>query len=266
MKRLGLLTAAIVAIVGFSANLEARRQLLLVSDSQMNQLGTDAFEKLKSSDKLSSDKVKLARTECVVNALIAVLPEKQARQAWEVRVFEDESPNAFALPGGKVGVNTGMFKVVKSQDELAAVIGHEIAHVVSQHANERVSQQTLTGLVLQGAGSYADGKTSSNNSKLLMAGLGLSAQMGVLLPFSRKHETEADILGQKYMANAGFDPAKAVTLWQNMQAISKKGNPPKILSTHPNPGSRIQTLQQRIPGLMDNYQAARKSGMKPSCF
>ncbi|MGH8105923.1 MAG: M48 family peptidase, partial [Arenimonas sp.] len=82
MKRLGLLTAAIVAIVGFSANLEARRQLLLVSDSQMNQLGTDAFEKLKSSDKLSSDKVKLARTECVVNALIAVLPEKQARQAW----------------------------------------------------------------------------------------------------------------------------------------------------------------------------------------
>lgn len=266
MKQHAFLVAAIVTAIGFSTTLQARKQLLLVSDSQMNQLGHEAFEKLKAGDKLSTDKTKLSRTQCVVNALVAVLPEKQKKQAWEVQVFEDENPNAFALPGGKVGVNTGMFRVIKSQDELAAVIGHEIAHVVSQHSNERISQQTLTGLVLQGAGSYADSKTSSNNSKLLMAGLGLGAQMGVLLPFSRKHEKEADILGQKYMANAGFDPAKAVDLWQNMQAASKKGAPPKILSTHPNPENRIQTLKQRTPGLLDNYQAARKAGKKPACF
>jgi len=266
MKRYVFLSAAIVASIGFSANLEARRQLLLVSDAQMNQMGSEAFEKLKASDKLSTDKIKLARAQCVVNALIAVLPQKQAKQAWEVQIFENESPNAFALPGGKVGVNTGMFKVIKSQDELAAVLGHEIAHVVSQHANERVSQQTLTGLVLQGANSYAGSKTSSNNTKILMAGLGLSAQVGVLLPFSRKHEKEADILGQKFMANAGFDPAKAVSLWQNMMSASKNGGPPQFLSTHPDSENRIDTLKQRIPGLMDNYQAARKAGKKPACF
>lgn len=266
MKRHIFLAAAVISALGFSTGLQARRQLLLVSDTQMNQMGSEAFEKLKSGNKLSSDKKKLVQTQCVVNALIAVLPEKQARQAWEVQVFEDDSPNAFALPGGKVGVNTGMFKVIKSQDELAAVIGHEIAHVVSQHANERVSQQTLTGLVLQGAGAYAGSKTSSNNTQLLMAGLGLSAQVGLLLPFSRKHENEADILGQKYMANAGFDPAKAVNLWENMMAVNKNGSPPQILSTHPDSKNRIKTLKERTPGLMDNFQAARKAGKKPSCF
>lgn len=266
MKRHLVIATAITAAIGFSTTLEARKQLLLVSDAQMNQMGSEAFEKMKSGNKLSTDKIKLARAQCVVNALIAVLPENQAKKAWEVQVFEDESPNAFALPGGKVGVNTGMFKVIKSQDELAAVIGHEMAHVVSQHANERVSQQTLTGLVLQGAGAYAGSKTSSNNTKLLMAGLGLSAQVGVLLPFSRKHEKEADVLGQKYMANAGFDPAKAVNLWQNMMLFNKNGSPPQILSTHPDSENRIKTLKERTPGLMDNFQAAHKAGRKPSCF
>lgn len=266
MKRPFVLAVSIIAALGFSAGLQARKQLLLVSDTQMRQMGSEAFEKMKSGNKLSNDKIKLARTQCVVNALIAVLPEKQAKQAWEVKVFEDESPNAFALPGGKVGVNTGMFKVIKSQDELAAVVGHEIAHVVFQHANERISQQTLTGLVLQGVGSYAGSKTSADNAKLWMAGLGLGAQLGLSLPFSRKHEKEADTLGQKYMANAGFDPAKAVTLWQNMQAASKKSEPPKFLSTHPNSQERIQNLKDRTPGLLDNYQAARKAGKKPSCF
>lgn len=266
MKRPLVLAVSIMTALGFSTSLQARKQLLLVSDSQMKQMGSEAFEKMKSSGKLSNDKIKQARTQCVVDALIAVLPEKQAKQAWEVQVFEDENPNAFALPGGKVGVNTGMFKIIESQDELAAVLGHEIAHVVSQHANERVSQQTLTGLVLQGAGTYAGSKTSSNNAKLWMAGLGLGAQLGVSLPFSRRHEKEADTFGQKYMANAGFDPAKAVTLWQNMQVASKKGEPPKILSTHPNSQARIQNLKDRIPGLLGDYQAARKAGKKPSCF
>jgi predicted Zn-dependent protease len=266
MKRNIVIAAAIIVAIGFSASSEARKKLLLVSDSQMNQMGSEAFEKLKAGDKLSVDKVKLARTQCVVNALVAVLPEKQAKQAWEVQVFEDDSPNAFALPGGKVGVNTGMFKLIKSQDELAAVIGHEIAHVVSQHANERVSQQTLTGLVVQSAGAYAGSKTSSNNTKILMAGLGLSAQVGVLLPFSRKHEKEADVLGQTYMANAGFDPSKAVTLWQAMLAANKDGNPPQILSTHPDTEKRIQVLQEKTPALMPVYQAARKAGKAPSCF
>jgi predicted Zn-dependent protease len=266
MKRNTVIAAAIIVAFGFSGSLEARKKLLLVSDSQMNQMGSEAFEKLKAGDKLSTDKMKLVRTQCVVNALVAVLPEKQAKQAWEVQVFEDESPNAFALPGGKVGVNTGMFKLIKSQDELAAVIGHEIAHVVSQHANERVSQQTLTGLVLQGAGAYAGSKTSSNNTKILMAGLGLGAQIGVSLPFSRKHEKEADVLGQNYMASAGFDPAKAVTLWQAMLAANKNGNPPQILSTHPDTQKRIQVLQENTPSLAPAYQAARKAGKTPSCF
>ncbi|WP_026802556.1 M48 family metallopeptidase [Arenimonas oryziterrae] len=266
MKRSLVLMAALTTILVVSPASFARRQLLLVSNSQMDQMGAEAFDKLKASDKLSRDPRRLAQSRCVVDALVAVLPPQMSRQPWEVQVFDDPNPNAFALPGGKVGVNTGMFSVIRSQDELAAVIGHEIAHVTSQHANERVSRQMLAGVGLDMLGAYTGSKTSPERAKLIMGAMGLGAQVGVLLPNTRKQEAEADARGQEFMARAGFDPAQAVTLWQHMMSASKNGAPPQILSTHPDPQNRIRELARRAPGLQADYRAARSGGRRPACF
>jgi predicted Zn-dependent protease len=242
-----------------------RKQLLLVSGGEMAQMGATSFEQLKRSDKLANDPRRLGQVQCVVRAITTALPANY-RGTWEVQLFDDPNPNAFALPGGKVGVNTGMFSVARNQDQLAGVIAHEIAHVVSQHSNERVSQQMAAGVGMQALGAYTGSRTSPRNTQLLMSALGLGAQLGVLLPYSRVHEAEADVLGQQYMANAGFDPAAAVTLWQNMINASKGGRPPQLLSTHPDPANRVRELAARAPTLQDEYRAARSSGRAPNCY
>jgi predicted Zn-dependent protease len=263
---IGMLAAALAAALASCATAPSgRSQLLLVSDSQMTQLGATSFEQLKRSDRLARDPVRLRQVQCVVRAVTAVMPEA-SRVAWEAQLFEDPNPNAFALPGGKVGVNTGMFNVARNQDQLAGVIAHEIAHVVFRHANERVSQQMAAGIGVQALGAYTGSRTSPQNTQMLMSALGLGAQLGVMLPFSRKHESEADVYGQQYMARAGFDPNGAVALWQNMIAASRGGRPPTILSTHPDPQNRVQALAARAPTLMAEYRAARASGRAPNCY
>jgi predicted Zn-dependent protease len=261
---LGLLAAALSAALASCATAPSgRSQLLLVSESQMSQLGATSFEQLKRSDKLARDPVRLGQVQCVVRALSASLP---SRTGWEVQLFDDPNPNAFALPGGKVGVNTGMFTVARNQDQLAGVIAHEMAHVIFRHAGERVSQQMAAGVGIQALGAYTGSRTSPQNTRMLMSALGLGAQLGVMLPFSRKHESEADIYGQQYMARAGFDPNGAVALWQNMIAASRSGRVPTILSTHPNPQSRVQELAANAPRLMADYRAARAGGRAPNCY
>ena len=264
-----LLTAAIAAslssLVACSTAPSGRQRLLLVSGAQMAQMGATSFEQLKRSDKLANDPTRLRQVQCVVQALTVALPGN-ARQGWEVQLFQDPNPNAFALPGGKVGVNTGMFSIARNQDQLAGVLAHEIAHVIFEHAGERVSQQMATGIGIQALGAYTGSRTSPQNTQMLMSALGLGAQLGVLLPYSRKHESEADVYGQKYMANAGFDPNGAVSLWQNMMAASRSGRPPTILSTHPDPVNRTRELAARAPELMDEFRAARASGRAPNCY
>ncbi|MCK7592070.1 M48 family metallopeptidase [Pseudomarimonas salicorniae] len=243
-----------------------RSQLLLVSDSQMNQMGATAFAQMKANDKLSVVPEKSVYAQCIVNALVAELPDEWRRLQWEAQAFAIAEPNAFALPGGKVGINTGLLRVATDQDQLAAVLAHEVAHVTYRHAGERVSQQQLaqTGMAL--ANAYAGRNASPNETKLLMAAMGAGVQVGVLLPFSRAHESEADIAGQALMARAGFDPAAAVTLWQNMrEASGKQGRPPQILSTHPDPGRRIEALQANVSKLQPVVQQARAAGKRPSC-
>jgi predicted Zn-dependent protease len=255
---------ATLLVAACSTAPSGRQRLLLVSDAQMAQMGATSFEQLKRSDKLANDPARLRQVQCVVRALTTALPA--GARSWEVQLFQDDNPNAFALPGGKVGVNTGMFKVARTQDELAGVIAHEIAHVIFQHAGERVSQQMAAGIGIQALGAYSGARTSPQNTQLLMSALGLGAQLGVLLPYSRRHESEADVYGQRYMANAGFNPQGAVTLWQNMIAASRSGRPPTILSTHPDPQSRVQELAARAPDLQDEFRAARASGRAPNCY
>jgi predicted Zn-dependent protease len=245
-----------------------RSQLMLVSDAEMDKMGVEAFEQLKSQGKVSGEPQSNAYVTCVANAITAALDPKDVPGSgpWEVRVFQDDTANAFALPGRKIGVHTGLLRVAKNQDQLATVLGHEVGHVLARHGAERVSDQIAVqgGAQVAGALLGAAGNPSSPLNALALGALGLGAQ-GVVLKFSRTHESEADLLGLDVMAKAGFDPRESVALWQNMEAASKGDRPPEFLSTHPSPETRIKDLQERIPQTLKLAEQAHAQGRHPHC-
>lgn len=230
-----------------------------VSQEQLNQLGAQAFTEAKQKGPLSPNSGQNAYVRCVVNALVQQLPGDQRAMAWESAVFAVDEPNAYALPGGKVGINTGLFKVAKDQDQLAAVVAHEIGHVVERHHDERITRQMGAAGAVQLLGAVA-----GDYGQLATQGGSMLAQTGFLLPGSRVQETEADVVGQRMMAQAGFDPRAAVGLWQNMIAAGGS-RPPQWLSTHPDPQSRISELQARATQLVPTYEQARAAGRRPAC-
>jgi hypothetical protein len=184
----------------------------------------------------------------VAVSILAVVPKGGAAPAdgkWEVVVFEDESPNAFALPGGKIGVHTGMLAVATTAGQLAAVVGHEIGHVLLRHGNERLSQNAVAQSAVEGS-SVAMSSMKPEARNAVVGGLGVGAEYGVLLPFSRKHENEADVVGQRFMAEAGYNPAEAVKLWQKMESLSQGQAPPQWMSTHPANATRIENLKANL--------------------
>ncbi|WP_028914291.1 MULTISPECIES: M48 family metallopeptidase [unclassified Pseudoxanthomonas] len=262
-----MLAAAIAVVVAACATTTSptgRKQYMAYSDAELNQVGAQAFNEMKAKQQTLSGGQQSAYVQCVVQALVAQLPAEWRSLPWETAVFVDDTPNAFALPGGKVGVHTGMFKVAKNQDQLAAVLGHEIGHVYARHTNERVSRQAATSGVLGLLGAVAGARYGDRASQAITQGGGTLAQLGLLLPFSRNQEAESDQIGQQLMAQAGFDPAEAVNLWQNM--IDAAGSrQPEWLSTHPDPQNRIASLRQRAPTLQGTYQAARNAGRTPRC-
>lgn len=263
-----ILAAAIAGLLAGCATTTSstgRKQYVgAVSQQQLDQMGAQAFVEAKSKGPLSSDAKQNAYVRCVVNALVRQLPPQAQNTAWETAVFANKEPNAFALPGGKVGVNTGIFTVAKNQDQLAAVLAHEIGHVVEHHHDERITRQmgAQTGLGIAGAllGSrYGQGAADATNQ------IGGAATQGLfLLPGSRTQESEADVVGQRLMANAGFNPEQAVNLWQNMMAAGG-ARQAEWLSTHPDPQSRIQELRSRASTLMPAYEQARAAGRIPKC-
>lgn len=259
----GVLALAMVGVLAACATTTSstgRKQYVGgVSQAQLDQLGAQAFTEAKQKGPLSSDARQNAYVRCIVDALVRELPAQQRAVAWETAVFSQKEPNAFALPGGKVGVNTGIFTVAKNQDQLAAVIAHEIGHVVEHHHDERITRQMGAAGVVQLLGAVA-----GDYGQLATQGGGMLAQAGFLLPGSRAQESEADIVGQRLMASAGFDPRAAVGLWQNMIAAGGS-RPPQWLSTHPDPQSRIGELQSRAAQLVPAYDQARAAGRRPSC-
>lgn len=255
-----LVIAALLAACATTTSSTGRRQYVgAVSQAELNQLGAQAFTEAKQKGPLSTDAKLNAYVRCVVNALVPQLPANQRAIAWEAAVFAEKEPNAYALPGGKVGVNTGLFSVAKNQDQLAAVIGHEIGHVVERHHDERITRQSGAGTAVQLLGALA-----GDYGQLATQGGSMVAQAGFLLPGSRAQETEADVVGQRIMAQAGFDPRAAVGLWQNMIAAGGS-RPPQWLSTHPDPQSRISELQARAQTLVPTYEQARAAGRRPAC-
>ncbi|MES2854398.1 MAG: M48 family metallopeptidase [Bdellovibrionota bacterium] len=242
---------------GCQTSPRGRKQFVIIPADQMDSMGVQAFDDMKAQQKVDRTGTTNAYVKCVADALTSVMDEKRD---WEVVVFADDSANAFALPGGKIGVHTGLLKVAATPDQLAAVVGHEIGHVIAQHGNERVSEQIATqgGLALIST-AFSD---KNQNYGLIMAGLGLGAQFGVLMPHSRTQESEADIIGLDLMARAGFNPEESVALWENMGKSGGGGQPPEFLSTHPSHGTRIDNLKSNMSDAMSTYARATR---KPNC-
>lgn len=263
MKKLVLALVATAVLAGCKTSPTGRTQIALYSDQQMSEMGTASFADMKKNQPFNKNPKTNAYVNCIAEKVIAVLPNEYASQNWEVVVFEDDSANAFALPGGYIGVHTGLLKIATNQDQVATVLGHEVGHVIAEHSNERVSQSSLlsTGMQL-GSVALEMGNVQYRNE--IMQGLGLGAQYGVILPFSRSHESEADTIGLDLMAKAGFNPKESVTLWENMSTAGS-GATPEFLSTHPAPTSRINNLQSQMTKALSEQSTANSQGKRPQC-
>ena len=235
-----------------------RDQLLLLSEQAEIQMGLQAFlqVKNKNAEKISRDSVIIDHVRSVGRRIAAATGKNYK---WEFIVIDDKSPNAFVLPGGKVTVYTGILPITLNEHGLATVLGHEVAHAIARHGGERVSQNLVVqiGLTAVQIGMSQSGSAVSGQ---VMAALGAGTQVGVLLPYARLHESEADRLGLIFMAKAGYDPRRAVDFWQRMLAASRKrgGNrPPEFLSTHPGEERRIRQIQRWLPEALRYYNPSR---------
>lgn len=242
---LGLATGSVALVTSCSTNSETgRQQIAFVSDSQLSQLSISAWQEMKTKLPISKDAKYRSRVVNVGSKVAAISNIQNA--AWEYEVFDSPQVNAFVLPGGKVGVYKGLLDLTENDDQLACVLGHETGHVSGRHASERMSR----GLLAQGALTVAQvgvarTSVSAGAQKDIMTALGLGVQYGIVLPFSRDQELEADIIGLKYMQRAGYDPRQSINLWQRM-AKSSSGKPPEWLSTHPSEQTRIQRLSEEL--------------------
>ena len=247
LRHIALVLAATLTLAACqNAPVTGRQQFIVVSDSEASDLGAQAFREILADSTISKDPQ--------MNAMVQRVGQRIAASSgisgnnWEFVVIEDPEPNAFALPGGKVAVHTGMFKVAKTEAQLAAVMGHEVAHATARHSAERISQQMMLEYGLQAAG--ATSEYAAQNIELLAQ----AATLGVILPFSRDQEAEADEIGLIYMARAGYDPRAAVELWRNMESFTGPGGP-EFLSTHPATGNRIAELNAAMPRALAIYDA-----------
>ena len=262
MKFISYSVAAAVLSMALSActtSSTGRNQITLFSSSELNKMGAASFEEMKEKEKISQDKAINNYVQCVAKAVTKQVPTSVHQGDWEVVVFDSDQINAFALPGGKIGVYTGILYVAEDQHQLGAIIGHEVAHVIEQHSNERLSSNQLSQVGLVIAGAVLDSQDIKSKNAW-MAGLGLGLQYGVLLPYGRMHESEADIVGQDLMARAGFKPSASINLWQNM-AKHSKGAPPEFMSTHPSHKTRINDLSGHLSVAESYYQP----NLAPSC-
>lgn len=237
-----------------------RSQLTLVSDAQVQSMAAQGFAEMKQELTVSQNPEMNARLrrvgERIVKAARARGADLPPPAQWEFVVFEDEAVNAFAMPGGKVGFYTGIFPLFENDDDLAVVMGHEIAHVAADHGRERVSQQ-MTAQVA-GAGlalGLGLGEVRQDSAQIALAAFGAGSTVFGILPYSRLQESEADEVGLIYSASAGYDPRRSISLWQRM-AEQVGARPPEFLSTHPSENTRIRRLQKLMPEVMPLYEQA----------
>jgi predicted Zn-dependent protease len=224
-----------------------RSQLILVNQSEISSMAAGEFAKMK---KVPNDP-RLERIRSIGLKIVEVARREDKYRVlppanqWQFAIIDDESPNAFAMPGGKIGFNKGMFAYAPSDEDIAVILGHEVSHVLARHSSERISQNLLAQV-----GAITLDEATKNESAAVrrawMSGFGLGAQVGVLLPFSRAHEEEADYLGLIFMARAGYNPEAAPAFWQRFAKAGAK-KPPEFFSTHPADETRVRKLQAWLP-------------------
>jgi len=245
---------AALLLVGLCACARApytnRSQLILVDSNQEIALGTQAFRQVVAKSHVDRDPKVNAQVDEVGRRLAAVA--KRPDFQWNFVVFDDKQVNAFCLPGGKVGIYTGILPVAQDQNGLAVVMGHEIAHAIARHCAERMSQAELAQIAGQ---ALAIGLGGRPEAGLILSAYGLGAQVGVLMPYGRTQESEADHIGLLLMAQAGYDPRTAIDFWQRMARVDRSSRTPEFLSTHPSGGTRIQQLRAWMPEATRLYAA-----------
>ena len=242
-----------VVVACSTVPITGRSQLNLFPESQMAEMGLTNYKSFLDSAKLSSNSGQTAMVKRVGNNIAAAVEnymkengfESQlANFQWEFNLVDDDTPNAWCMPGGKVVFYTGILPYTKTEDGLAVVMGHEIAHAVARHGNERMSQQMGFQAVAAGL-QVALSEKPQQTQQIYMAAFGLGAQYGMMLPYSRKHEYEADRLGLIFMSMAGYNPEEAVAFWTRMSEMGG-GQTPEFLSTHPSDDKRIKEMQANM--------------------
>ena len=264
MKKSIVLASASVFLISLisacATSPTGRNQILLYPEAQLENMGQQAFASMKSDNKVSRKPVENKLIQCIADELLVHVNSSVFNGEWEIVVFDDDQANAFALPGGKIGVYTGLLNIAENQHQVAAVIGHEIGHVIAQHGNERMSNTALIGIGQQAVGQVLAANEVASTPAIMQA-LGLGLQFGAL-KYSRTHESEADEIGLSLMAQAGFQPSESVELWKNMAAQSGGAGQPEFMSTHPSPSTRIDSLTRLMPSATKIYNQAPN---KPDC-
>ena len=240
-----------------------RKSHVAMSVQQEAALGLQTYERVLQQAEAVASGPELEMVKRVASRLARAASQAGSGFDWQESLIRDDEVNAFCLPGGKIVVYTGILPVAGNEAALATVLGHEMAHATSRHGAQRVFEQNLTQTAMTGiAISMSD--MDYDKQRAVMGALGAGAQFGVLMPFSRKHESEADEIGLHYMARAGYDPRESIQFWQRMEKAGR-AQPPEFLSTHPSHGTRIQQLEAEMPKALEEYnnsaEAEKQAGL-----
>ena len=227
-----------------------RRSLVLIPFDKEVALGEEAYREILKKEKLSLDGQLITIVERVGHQIAAV--SSMPNLKWEFKLIESPQKNAFALPGGKVAIYTGILPVCANEAGLATVMSHEVAHAIARHGAQRMSQSLILASIMAVA---SEGLSGSENQQEIMAALGVGTSVGLTLPFSRSNESEADEIGLTLMAKAGYDPREAERFWSRFNKMKQGSNPPEILSTHPADTTRIEDIRQMLPKALQIYNS-----------
>lgn len=258
IKLAPLAIAAVVILMQFCSSerftnpVTGRKARVALSAADEAALGLQSYQEVLSSAQVLEAGPEVDQVVRVVKRLAPATGAAGQNFQWQVSVIRSDQANAFCLPGGKIAVYTGILPITQTDAGLATVLGHEMAHATARHGSQRLFQENIAQIAMTGA-AYSLSGSEPQKRGLIMAALGAGAQYGVLLPFSREHETEADQIGLLYMARAGYDPRESIAFWERMERAG--GNqPPEFMSTHPAHGTRIERLEQAMPQAVEAYR------------
>lgn len=240
-----------------------KKALFLTSEREENKQGELAYKQILAKEKPSRNYHLVHMVEKIGRQIAHVANKPEYK--WEFKLLESDNPNAFCLPGGKVAIYTGILKYAQNEAGLAAIMGHEIGHALARHGGQRIAQHQITNIGLLLAGTAVASKISEEKRQLTMAAMGAGVTLGVLLPYSRGHETEADDIGLILMSRAGYDPREAVNFWNRFSSAG--GKTPEFLSTHPSSRNRSQNLRNQLGKALEIYnQAPQRFGRGASLY